>query len=426
MSARLQHRTAFDRSCSFALALALALGGMLWASPGALAARAPRDPARATREAVALTKRANVLNNLGKYREALRLFKRALRLAPDLAGAWRNLGLTYEALRQWKLAAEAYERYLGLAGNTGRYAVQVMARVNECRKHLGLPAKVWSVLGAPGKILLEVSHPGATIRLNGLVRGSSPLDALPVMAGPHQIEVVLLGYLPFTRSVAVKEGQTVQVRVELQKDPGYAPPRRVAGIKHHKAANEAYLRVESPAPDLTVLVDGRPLSQNEKGAWVVPAPRSHVVEVRAPGRMPWRRRVELVKGEKKTLTPLLPLVRDKRRYAAWGWASLGMAAALASVGGIFGALENTTYENVRDRRAYLRETLKDMAAEGRLYRNVALGLYAAAGAALTASVVLFVLERRGEAPAGRPLPLVVTPTARGAGLAVSLSGEVDF
>jgi hypothetical protein len=151
-----------------------------------------------------------------------------------------------------------------------------------------------------------------------------------------------------------------------------------------------------------------------------------VVEVRAPGRLPWRRRVELVKGQRKTLSPLLPLVRDQRRYRIWGWATLGMAATLASVGGIFGALENTTFEDVRDRRAYLRESLKDIVAEGKLYRNVALGLYAAAGAALTASVVLFVFERRGEAPKGRPLPLVVAPTERGAGLSVTLSGEVDF
>jgi tetratricopeptide (TPR) repeat protein len=390
------------------------------------ASAAPRASSKDERQAVALTKRASVLTNLGKYPEAIELFLQALRLSPGLAGAWRNLGLAYEAQKEWALAVASYERYLGIAGTTGRYSIQVMARVNECRKHLGQSTKVWSVLGAPGKIHLDVSHPGATIRINGLSRGSSPVGPLPVNAGAHQIEVTLLGHLPFVRSVAVKEGQTVKVRVDLQKDPAYVPPRRVEGIRHKTVADVAYLKVDSPAEGLSVRANGRALAQNAELWYVVPHPGPMVVEVWAPGRVTWRRRVELVKGERKTLFPLLPLAREKRRYEVWGWTSLGLAALAASVGGIFSALENKTYEDVRDRRAYTREALENMAAEGRLYRNVAIGLYAAAGAALTASITLFVLERRGEAPTGRPLPIVLGPTKRGAGLTLSLSGEVDF
>lgn len=408
-----------------ALVAALVLGALpCQAAPG----EAPRGaPPEAQREAIKLTRQASALHNLGKYQEAVELFRKAVRLAPDLPGAWRNMGLAHEGLKQWKDAIQAYERYLELAGTSGRYSLQVMARVNECLKHLGQAPKVFGVLGAPGYIELSVSEEGATIMLNGLTRGSSPVRPLRVQPGLHVVEISKLGYLRHTQSVGVRAGQRIGLSVELQKDPSYVPPRRLEGIKHVRAGDEAYLQVQSQAEGIAVLVDGKALSQNEEGWWVLPKPTGiHVVEVRAAGRLPWRAQVELTRGIRKTLNPILPIVETKRRYALWGWVSLGLAAVLAGTGGVFGALENKTYEKVRDRRAETRDDLKDIADRGRLYRGVALGLYAAAGVALTSSITLFVFERRGEHPRGRPLPLVVAPVEAGTGLAVSFSTEVDF
>jgi len=407
------------------LALLLAGRPAGWAAPARTATTSSVTPEQ-RREAIRLTRRASALNNLGKYAEAIALFRKAVHILPKLAGAWRNMGLAYEGLKQYRRAIHAYERYLDIAGTGGRYSLKVMERVNECRKRLGLQPKIFSLLGAAGHIRLEVSVDGAAIRLDGLLRGSSPVRALPVAAGLHVIEVTKEGYLPFNRSVGVKAGKTVVLRVTLARDPNYHPPRRVAGIKHHKAANEAYLSVDSPAEGIEVWVDGHRASQNGKGAWVVPRPRKHVVEVRAPGRVAWRARVELLRGEKKTLHPILPLVTRKRAFRRWGWISLGVAALLAGAGGVVGALENTTYERVRRRDAADRAALEDLASTARLYRNVSIGLFAAAGAAMITSIVLFVYERRGEHPRGRPLPLVIAPTKGGRGVAFSLRQEVDF
>ena len=396
------------------------------AAPASAAPR-PEPTAQQKREAIQLTRRASALNNLGKYQQAVKLFRKAVGLFPKLAGAWRNLGLAHEGLEQWKRAIATYEKYLALAGTGGKYSLKVMERINECRKKLGQKPKIFSLLGKPGKIVLKVNVPGAAIKLDGLLRGSSPVDALPVNAGLHVVSVTKQGYLPFTRSLGVKAGQTVRVEVTLKKDPSYTPPRRVRAITHQRAADEAYLRVDSPAEGVQVRVDGEPLSRNEQGWWVAPKPRGEaVVEVSAPGRHPWRARVRLLRGLKKTLRPLLPLESKKRTYRLWGWVSLGLAAVLAGTGGVFGALENKKYEQVRDRRADTRAELDDLREQGKRYGNVAIGLYAAAGAALVGSIVLFIYERRGEHPAGRPLPLVVAPTERGSGLAVTYSGEVGF
>lgn len=413
------------------LLLGALLIGLAW-SAGAQAAPTPRGTARASvspeqrREAIRLTRRASALNNLGKYAQAIALFKKAVAILPKLAGAWRNMGLAHEGLKQYRQAITAYERYLAIAGTGGRYSLKVMERINECRKRIGLAPKVFSLLGAPGRIKLEINVSGAAIRLDGLLRGSSPVAALPVAAGLHVIEVTKEGYLTFNRSLGVKAGKTVVVRVALARDPSYRPPRRVVGIKHHKAPNEAYLRIDSRAEGVQVTVDGHPAQQNAHGAWVVPRPRAHVVEVRAPGRVTWRARVALLRGEKKTLRPILPLIKRKRAFRRWGWVSLGVAALLAGAGGVLGALENTTYEKVRRRDASDRAALEDLASTARRYRGASLGLYAAAGAALVSSIVLFVYERRGEHPKGRPLPLVIAPSHRGTGLAVSLRQEVDF
>jgi hypothetical protein len=336
------------------------------------------------------------------------------------------MGLAYEGLKAWRKAIGAYEKYIKIAGSSGRYYLAAQKRINVCRGKLGLPPITFSMIGSPGKLNIQCSVEGAVVSLDGVRRGSTPTKPLPVNAGLHVIKVVKVGYLPWSKSIGVKSGQTVIVKVELKKDPNYVPPRRVKGIKHAKAKNEAYLTIKTPAAGARLFVDGKELLRNRDGVFVLPKPRKHTIEVRAAGRLSWRARVSLLRGEKKTIEPVLPLVATKKRFNKWGWVTLGVAGVIAGVGAVFSGLENTTYEAVRDRRADTRAELDDLVKKGKLYRNVSLGLYAGAAAVLVSSIILFVYERRGEQPEGRPLPVVLGPAGRGGGLAVSFSGEVDF
>ncbi len=375
---------------------------------------------------MALFRKANPQLYLGNYAKAVALYKRALALMPRMAGAWRNLGLAYEGLHAWKKAIRAYRRYIKIAGSSGKYYLAAQKRINVCRGKLGLPPITFSMIGRPGRLDITVNVDGALVSLDGVHRGSTPTRPLPVNAGLHLVKVTKVGFLPWSRSVAVRSGQTVAVKVTLRKDPAYVPPRRVKGIKHRKAKNEAYLTLKTRAQGARLFADGKELSKNAKGVFVLPRPAAHVLEVRAPGRLPWRARVSLLRGERKTLVPVLPLLRTKRAFARWAWVTLGVAGVVAGVGAVFSGLESRTYEAVRDRRADTRAELDDLVKKGKRYRNIALGLYAGAAAVLASSIVLFVLERRGERPEGRPLPLVIGPAGRLGGLAVSVSGEVDF
>jgi tetratricopeptide (TPR) repeat protein len=403
---------------------ALGLLGLLLAAP-AVRAQPPTVTAEARKQAIQLTNQANPLLYLGKYAAAIALFKQAVQLDPQLSGAWRNLGLAYEGIKDWKLANEAYEKYLDIAGTGGKFSLKVMARVNECRKELGLPPKVFTLLGAPGNIELKVNVSGAAIAVDGIQRGSSPTPPFAAVAGLHLIQVTREGYRPWSRSIGVQAGQTVTVVVTLEVDPRWVPPRRVEAIVHKRAPNEAYLFVRSRARGLVVTVGGRTVPRRADGAYVIP-PGETEVEVQADGRVPFRVRVEAVRGQEKHLSPILPRERTKRSLRLWGWVTLGAAAVLAGTGAVFGALENSTFEDVRNRRADSRAALDDLVTRGKAYRGAAIGLYAGAAAVLISTITLFALERRGENPAGRPLPLVVAPVERGTGLAVSYSREVSF
>lgn len=406
------------------VALGLSLAILLGSSATSYAQ--PPPPGSPKARAIKLFRQANPQLYMGKYKQAIRLYKRALKLMPKLAGAWRNMGLAYEGLKAWKKAIYAYEQYIKIAGSSGRYYLAAQKRINVCRGKLGLPPITFSMIGNPGKLDVQVNVDGAVVSLDGVRRGSTPTKPLPVNAGLHVVKVTKVGYLEWSKSVGVKSGQRVIVKVELKKDPHYVPPRRVEGIKHHKAKNEAYITVRSEADGVQLFADGVELQKNKNGAFVLAKPKKHVLEVRAPGRLHWRARVSLLRGEKKTLQPVLPLARTKKTFRRWAWVTLGVAGVIAGVGAVFSGMENATYEAVRDRRADTRAELDDLVKKGKNYRNVALGLYAGAAAVLVGSIILFVYERRGEQPEGRPLPLVIGPAGRGGGLAVSFSGEMDF
>lgn len=405
------------------MAFWLSLGILLGSS--ALRAQPP-PPGSPRAKAIKLFRRANPQLYLGNYAKAIALYKRALKLNSKLAGAWRNLGLAYEGRKAWNKAIRAYKRYIAIAGSGGKYYLAAQKRINVCRGKLGLPPITFSMVGNPGKLDIRANVAGAVVSLDGVRRGSTPTRPLRVNAGLHVVTVTKVGYLQWSRSVGVKSGQTVIVKVELKKDPDYVPPRRVEGIKHTRAKNEAYITVRIEAEGARLFADGIELTRNGDGVFVLPRPGKHVLEVRAPGRLTWRARVELLRGEKKVLQPVLPLATTKKAFNRWGWVTLGVAGVIAGVGAAFSGLENATYEAVRDRRADTRAELNDMVKKGKVYRNVALGLYAGAAAVLVSAIVLFFYERRGEQPEGRPLPLVLGPVPRGGGLAISFSGEVDF
>jgi hypothetical protein len=77
--------------------------------------------------------------------------------------------------------------------------------------------------GTDALVALEVvaAPPGAEVRVDGVPRGSAPLQA-PVDSlapGPHHVSVIKKGFLPFHAIVEVNKGEAARLEVTLEVDP---------------------------------------------------------------------------------------------------------------------------------------------------------------------------------------------------------------
>lgn len=85
-------------------------------------------------------------------------------------------------------------------------------------------------------------------------------------------------------------------------------PKRVEIAQQRAALLEPRLcrltiNVEATTPGLVLERDGEPIGQPQWGSAVPVDPGSHVIEARAPGKLPWRRTIELAgDGDEATLT----------------------------------------------------------------------------------------------------------------------------
>lgn len=66
-----------------------------------------------------------------------------------------------------------------------------------------------------GKLDVKVSQSGATIKLDGVELGKSPLNQIAVNTGTHTLEVTCPNYRTETRQITIKEGELSQVQFTL-------------------------------------------------------------------------------------------------------------------------------------------------------------------------------------------------------------------
>ncbi len=366
--------------------------------------------------------KGNALLYQGKFSQAIAEYKHAIRLAPKLPGAWRQLGLAHEALKDYRSALEAYEKYLELAGPAGRYSAKVEIRANACRKQLGLPPKVYRETGTVtrGTLVVRSNVEGALVLVDGVQRTTTRRGGEPVqvLVGEHTVTVTKPGYLPKSRKVTIYPNMETRVDFHLARDPNYRQPPRPS---RRRVRKRACLRLQADAPGARLWIAGRGfLGPGRDGSYTLP-PGTYEVEITAPDRIAWRGRVVLPKGRCLMLQVTLGRTSRRRRWNTWAWASLGSAAAAALAGAVFGFLEDDAYERVRDRDVSTRQDLEDWRHRGETYRAVSLSLYGLAGAALVTSAVFFILKRHVTSE-GETRAAVLPLTGRG----LLVTGEVSF
>ena len=169
-----------------------------------------------------------------------------------------------------------------------------------------------------GWLLVRTSPPGATVAVEGVDRGLTPLSLRDVPYGVHRVEIRAPGYEPQTREVTVSAEATVAaIRVELAPASG----QRAAVAPSPEQAERAPLAVPVPA-DADVAADGTVgsvlVESRPPGARVVidgePAGTTPIVVTDLP---PGRREVRI---ERDGYTPWVTVVEvpalDRLRVAA--------------------------------------------------------------------------------------------------------------
>ena len=233
-----------------------------------LVSHAGADPAAARVEARERFDRGLKLVNQGDNEGAVAEFQRAYDLSPHPVVLY-NLGLVLAATSQPVEAVETFDRLLSAPGDL---PPEQLARVRDERARQA--ARI-------GEIEVAVNVTGASVELDGVEVGTTPLRApLRVAGGAHVVGAVARGHAPLRRRVSVAGQARVQVQLDLVPIEGKV----------------AQLEVVSNVPDAEVLVDGEPLGRTPLHSSLALSPGTREIELRRPGYISTRQTVTLGQG----------------------------------------------------------------------------------------------------------------------------------
>jgi hypothetical protein len=376
--------------------------------------------------------------NLGNYEEARAHFEKARRILPDAPGPFRWLAAVGFAQKRYEDCLNEAFGYLDRAPDGG-YVPDVRTLHAQCRVALER-APFKGEYGGGGALAVTANVEGATLRINGLKYGATPLEPRAVAAGSIEITLEAEGYLGASREVKVLPEIVIDVHFELDKDPNWKPTE--GGVRDDVTVGWVIFQIATPGATIA-FADQPPAPGPNKKIEVLPG--LYEVTVSAPGYESWRRRVRVVRGQKRLHAITLKQTSARRSERRMGYILLGAAVSLAATGTVFSLLEGAALEEAEDiwdvetsrpllepmldlEPLHTREDLQEVTDRGERYRLYATISFGLAAAALGGSIYYFVKERPSERP-GFELPVAVGPIPGGggiAGVAATYTMEVDW
>jgi tetratricopeptide (TPR) repeat protein len=186
----------------------------------------------------------------GDYEGAIESFKASIVIDPKLPGPYRNLGLAYRAQNRCADALPMYEKYLELKPES-QFTDRVRREIDLCRAKLGQqplpprpgstgtsgvaphPTTAQSYLHVAANLIGGEATDEASVRVDGLVRGSTPLT-IPVTAGKHRVHLERNGFESADATIEVLPGQRQEVELTMNKLPEVATPMITAASEEEE------------------------------------------------------------------------------------------------------------------------------------------------------------------------------------------------
>ncbi|MGE0397774.1 MAG: PEGA domain-containing protein [Kofleriaceae bacterium] len=260
---------------------------------------------------------------LGKLDEARARLEKAASMNPALPGPHRFLAAVAQAQGRFEDCIAEARNAIELNPRSGELA-DTRKLHDTCRSSAGR-AVFRDELGEGAAIAVVTSVPGATVTIDSLAYGGTPLAPRRIKPGTHEVVVEKSGYRPARASVNALPGIVTDAIFELVEDPSFRPDVT-------PAETSAWLTIQSGD---TLVLDGAtvPFRANEP---ISLAPGEHLVEVRRDGMEPWRRRVRLDARQQRTIVP--DFETSHAHVRTRGWLFIGAGVGFAAVGGVTAAI----------------------------------------------------------------------------------------
>ncbi len=267
---------------------------------------------------------------LGKYAEAREHLEKAKAFEPKLPGSYRYLAAVDQAEQKYADCIDHARTAIELNPQSKELPETIKLH-DACRASLGRPTYEFTKDSTGGAISVTANVENASVSLNGLKYGATPLAPREVVAGEAEIGLSKLGYLPATKKVDVLAGVVTDIDFTLEKDPNYKEPDLGDGGAKPNVPTTGFLTI-SGVPNASVKVDGKPITFTD-GRFETD-PGVHEVEIQAPGKEDWRRRVRIARGQKTNVADAMTSTDARASSHAMGltFASIGAVFAIGAAG----------------------------------------------------------------------------------------------
>lgn len=384
---------------------------------------------------------------LGKFDEARAHLEKARDIDPKLPGPYRFLAAVAQAQGKWDDCIASAHKALELNPQSSETA-DTRKLYEECRLSAGHPKYVGE-LADNAAIAVTTNVSGATVKINGLTYGATPMAPRPITPGPLEIEIEKQGWKSAKLSPNALAGIVTDVIVDLEPDPNATANANELQTHGGAKIEQGWLIIKRPVFDRSPLdqdssleqegyIDGVPLAQVPKAPdSKTDSPRfelksgTHVVELRTDRADVWRRRVRISAGQKIEIQPMLvnrehrSAIEKRGVYVLGGGAVLlatGFVATLISQRAAAEARDIVRIETARDPSQPLSQTgmiapvrtradLEDAAGRATTFARIS---YVAYGTGLAAvGVAAYYFYKGAKERDDVPPPFAIAPTRGG-------------
>lgn len=378
----------------------------------------------------------------GKYDAAKKLFLKAIKMDPGPPGPYRYLALIAQSTDKWQdcvnYAVAAAKRNL-----KSRYIDELQKMHAACRKKLNR-AEFNGTFESGGAIYVTSTPQGATVKLNGLTFGATPLGPRNFAKGKATIGLTLAGHLPANTTAEVVPGFVTDVHIDLKRDPNAKTTTDPKQPTNGDDVKTGWITLKVDPPTAKVTIDGKAPEIGKDGR-IETTPDTHTVIAEAEGYERWGRRVRVAKGQIRALSITLRKTSERQADRKKGYLYLGAAAVAGALGVAFGILEGNAFEEARDiydiestrptivpvsvsgmlQPLRTRQDLEDAKSRGNTYRLLQATSLGVAAVALGVSIYYFAKERPSERK-GSVLPVVITPLLPSSADVAGVGAQVTY